>query len=83
MHNPTAIKSIGIVSGLITGVFALFTAEQVGPFAPLIIALGFYVVLYFTIQGVLLGLGCALCAFRGRKNKKPADVLKQVEPQNA
>ena len=66
MHNPIALKSITIASGLATGVFILFTADQLGPFAPLIVAIGFYLIIYFAIQAVLLGIGGAWCAFRNR-----------------
>lgn len=67
MHNPSAIKSINLFSGLATGIFILFTADQLGPFAPLVVALGFYVFLFFTIQTIGFGVGCAYCKWRARR----------------
>jgi len=56
-HRGLLIASI---SGLIVALIMCFTGVQLGPFAPLIIAFGIYIALFFFL--VLCGIGISIAA---------------------
>lgn len=56
-HRGLLIASI---SGIIVSLIMCFTGVQLGPFAPLIIAFGIYMALFFLL--VLFGIGISITA---------------------